>query len=95
MDTNASRDIVHDTAASRFILMRDGAEVGELTYERSAGRAALLHTYVRPDLRGQSLARALVLAAVDWARAEHLKLTPLCWYTRVVLERGPEFRDVL
>jgi predicted GNAT family acetyltransferase len=54
-----------------------------------------LHTEVRPDLRGKGLARALVVAAVQWARAERLKLTPLCWYTRVVLERADEFHDVL
>lgn len=95
MDTNGATEIVHDAAASRFILQRGGIEIGELTYQRSDGRAALLHTYVRPDLRGQGSARALVLAAVDWARAEQLTLTPLCWYTQVVLERGDEFRDVL
>lgn len=95
MDTNATTEIVHDASASRFILQRDGTEIGELTYQRRDGRAALLQTYVRPDLRGQGSARALVLAAVDWARTEHLKLTPLCWYTQVVLERGDEFLDVL
>lgn len=77
------------------MLRQDANEVGELTYQRTGTRAALLHTEVDPRLRGQGLARQLVLAAVDWARAEHLTLAPVCWYTRVVLERGDEFRDVL
>ena len=94
-DTHAWGEVVHDSAASRFILRRDGQAVGELTYQRTGGRAALLHTEVRPDLRGRGLARELVLAAVRWARAEQLTLTPLCWYTRVVLERSDEFSDVL
>ena len=96
MTKTASGDVgVHDDAASRFILRRGGQDIGELTYRRSGNGAALLHTEVRPELRGQGLARALVLAAVDWARAERLTLTPVCWYTRVVLERSAEFRDVL
>ena len=94
-DTDLPNEVVHDRRASRFILRRGGQEIGELTYRCSDGRAALLHTEVRPDLRGRGLARELVNAAVDWARAEQLKLTPLCWYTRVVLERSDAFSDVL
>jgi predicted GNAT family acetyltransferase len=95
MGTNPVDDVVHDAAASRFVLRRGGQEIGELTYRRTGDRAALLHTEVRPDLRGRGLARRLVLATVHWARAEQLKLTPVCWYTRVVLERSGEYRDVL
>jgi predicted GNAT family acetyltransferase len=94
-DTDLQNEVVHDRGASRFILRRGGQEIGELTYRCRDGRAALLHTEVRPELRGQGLARELVQAAVRWARAEQLKLTPLCWYTRVVLERSDAFSDVL
>jgi predicted GNAT family acetyltransferase len=94
-DTNAVDDVVHDAAANRFVLHRGGQQIGELTYRRTGDVAALLHTEVRPDLRGQGRARTLVLAAVHWARAERLTLTPVCWYTRLVLERSDEFRDVL
>jgi predicted GNAT family acetyltransferase len=94
-DTDVLDDVVHDRDASRFVLRRGGQEIGELTYRYGEGRAALLHTEVRPDLRGHGLARQLVIAAVAWARAEQLTLVPVCWYTRVVLERSDEFRDVL
>ena len=94
-NVNAGDEVVHEPSADRFVLQRGGQEIGELTYRRTEGRAALLHTEVRLDLRGQGLARTLVLAAVQWARAEHLTLTPVCGYTRVVLTRSGEFRDVL
>lgn len=94
-DTHTTTVVVHHATEQRFVLERAGREIGELTYQRTGGRAALLHTEVRPDLRGQGLARRLVLAAVAWAREEPLKLTPVCWYTKVVLERSDEFRDVL
>ena len=87
--------IVHVPAERRFVLQHQGTEAGELTYAVSGGRAALLHTEVRPALRGRGLAHELVLATVAWARGEGLKLTPMCSYTRVVLERSAEFEDVL
>lgn len=95
MSPDSSYRVDHEPAAHRFVLRHGADEVGELTYQREGARAALLHTEVDPRLRGQGLARQLVLAAVDWARAEQLTLAPVCWYTRVVLERGDEFRDVL
>jgi predicted GNAT family acetyltransferase len=93
--TSAADDVVHDPAASRFVLRHGDQEIGELTYRRTGDRAELLYTEVRPDLRGRGLGRRLVDAAVRWARAERLKLTPVCGYTRVVLERTAEYRDVL
>jgi predicted GNAT family acetyltransferase len=95
MGPNTADDVVHDAAASRFVLRRGDQEIGELVYERTGDRAALLHTEVRPDLRGRGLGRRLVAAAAHWARAERLTLEPICWYTRVVLERSDEYRDVL
>lgn len=95
MSAHAGYEVVHEPEAARFVLRHAQAEVGDLTYRVTGARAALLHTEVQPRLRGQGLARDLVLAAVEWARAERLKLDPLCWYTRVVLERSDEYRDVL
>lgn len=95
MSAHAEYEVVHEPDTSRFVLRDAQTEVGELTYRRTGTRAALLHTEVQPRLRGRGLARDLVLAAVAWARAEHLKLDPLCWYTRVVLERSDDYRDVL
>jgi predicted GNAT family acetyltransferase len=87
--------VVHLRDEQRFSLRQHDVEVGELTYDLRHGRAALLHTEVHPRLRGRGLAHQLVRATVDWARAEGLALTPVCWYTRVVLERTGEFQDVL
>ena len=95
MSTAAEFAVVHEPAADRFVLRHQGLEVGELTYRLNGRRAALLHTEVQPHLRGRGLARTLVLATVDWAREQKLTLEPVCWYTRVVLERTDEYRDVL
>jgi predicted GNAT family acetyltransferase len=93
--TDAAFSVLHLPDQQRFVLRQQGREVGELAYQVSDGRAALLHTEVDPVLRGKGLALQLVRATADWARAEGLKLTPVCWYTRVVLQRSAEFKDVL
>jgi len=89
-------DIRHSETGSRgvFFLERDGRRVGELTYTLSAGTALVDHTYVDPPLRGGSIAPSLVEAAVQWARAENVKIMPLCSYVRSVFARKQEYADV-
>ena len=50
---------------------------------------------VAPELRGTGLGRQLVEAAVDWARAENLKIVPICGYARAVIARDPAMSALL
>lgn len=79
----------------RFALLRDGEERGELVYASDGARMVITHTEVDPSLRGQGLAKELVEAAVDWARAQGLKVEPRCSYARAVIVRSPSLRDTL
>jgi predicted GNAT family acetyltransferase len=78
-----------------FIMERDGRQVGELTYTMAGNRMTINHTEVDVALRGTGTARKLVDAAVQWARAENLKLESRCSYASAVLARTPEYADVL
>jgi predicted GNAT family acetyltransferase len=53
------------------------------------------HTEVDEELRGGNLGYELVQKAVDFARSHHYTIIPLCQFARAVLEKKPEFRDVL
>jgi predicted GNAT family acetyltransferase len=55
----------------------------------------LTHTEVFPRFEGRGFGRDLVKAAVDFARAEGLKLEASCPFARKVLVRNPEYRDAL
>jgi predicted GNAT family acetyltransferase len=89
--------IVHEAEASggRFVLERDGRHLGELAYRRRGEVVVLVHTEVDPSLRGIGAARRLVDRAVEWARADRLRLVPVCRFARGVLEGSPDSRDVL
>ena len=49
----------------------------------------IVHTESHPALRGRGVAAALVEAAFAYARAEGLRVLPLCSYVRAWARRHP------
>lgn len=66
-----------------------------MTYSASATIVIIDHTEVDEALRGTGASKRLVAAAVEWARAEKVKLLPLCPFARHVFDKTPEYADVL
>jgi len=50
---------------------------------------------VSEALRGKSAGKQLVAAAVEYARANQLKIIPLCPFAKAVFDKTPTFQDVL
>ena len=44
---------------------------------------------------GRGIARQMVLAAVDFARAHNRQIVPVCSYARSLLTRTDEYKDIL
>jgi predicted GNAT family acetyltransferase len=86
--------IVHRPEATRFEAGLDG-RLAVCAYRRVGDTLHLTHTEVPPSLQGQGIAAALVQAALDWARAEGLRVRPLCSYVAAYMRRHPETRDLL
>ncbi len=53
------------------------------------------HTIVDPSLRGQGIAGELINKVAEMARAEGLKIVPVCSYAIVKMTRTDEYKDVL
>jgi hypothetical protein len=53
------------------------------------------HTEVNDELKGQNVGFQLVKTAVEFARANNIKIIPLCPFANSVFKRKPEFADVL
>ena len=89
--------IHHQRSENRgeFVMERDGVRVGELTYSLAGSRMTILHTEVAPSMRGSGAARNLLDSAVQWARAENLKVASRCSYASAVFTRTPAYADVL
>ncbi len=87
-------EIVHDRAAGRFETTIDGLRC-EAAYEMIDGVMWLTHTAVAHRLEGRGIAARLVRAALDYARAEGLKVQPACSYVRAYMRRHPETQDLI
>ena len=85
----------HDAKGRAFVADATGT-LAEMTYSR-AGAALLIidHTEVGETQRGQGVGRQLLHKIVEYARAEQLKILPLCPYAKNVFEKEAEIRDVL
>lgn len=89
-----SIDVQHDPKSQRFVTLIDGVQA-ELDYERRANVLRITHTGVPPAIGGRGVAAELVRTALDYARAEGLKVMPACSYAATYMKRHPQYDDVL
>ena len=94
MTTPDPHNVVHDPAAGRFELRVEG-RLCELVYHRAGGTIVFTHTGVPPELEGRGLGSLLVRAGLDYARAQGLKVVPLCPFVGAYLRRHPEYQDLV
>jgi uncharacterized protein len=77
----------HNPAKSRYELQVDGLVVFA-DYQRSGGRLVISHVEAEPALRGTGAAGRLMQRVAETARAEGMKITPLCAYAAAWLKRN-------
>ena len=79
-----------------FIPGEEDGFLAELTYSLQQENTMLIdHTEVDDELRGQNIGYQLVHSAVEYARSHGMKIIPLCPFARAVIDKKPEFKDVL
>ncbi len=70
--------------------------VAEMTYVwAGTDRIIIDHTEVADVLRGQNAGKKLVETAVNFARKKNIKIVPLCPFAKKVIDKTPEFQDIL
>lgn len=92
METSTTA-VTHNAARQRFESTVDG-HLNVADYVLSNGLLVMTHTEVHPSLQGRGIAAALVEQALAFARAEGLKVDPVCAYVQQYLQRHPEHRDL-
>lgn len=78
--------VVHNAARQRFELDVDG-QTAFTEYRLSSGAMTFFHTLTPPALRGRGLAARVVQAALEYARAERLKVVRCAGTLADTLER--------
>lgn len=80
----------------RFVIYEDGAVAGEMTFTwAGTSRFIIDHTGVEAAYGGKGYGRKMLLEAVAYARAQGVKILPLCPFARAEIERLAEIQDVL
>jgi len=78
-----------------FFIDENGEWIAELTYVNNNGIMTIDHTEIDEKLRGEGIGEDMVRAAVEYARDNGLKIKAVCPYVKKVIDRTPEFQDVL
>lgn len=86
-------DIKHDN--KKFYVEKDSEEMAALAYTQNGDVLTVTHTEVSPELSGQGVGKQLVSEVVQYARNEGKTIDAQCSFARGVIEKNPEFQDVL
>ena len=75
--------------------VKDGVELGGMTFVHSGNYYVIDHTIVYDVARGLGIGKKLVAAFVEHARENGWKVLPECSFAQAVFEKNSDFTDVL
>lgn len=79
-----------------FEVIDQNKPVAQMTYTWAGPTKFIIdHTEVNEAYGGKDLGKQLLMAAVDFARAQQLKIMPLCPFAKSVFDKEPSLADVL
>ncbi|WP_104382011.1 GNAT family N-acetyltransferase [Sphingobacterium sp. HMA12] len=91
-------EVIHknDEKHGSFEVVDQEKSVAQMTYTWAGPTKFIIdHTEVSENYTGKGLGKQMLMAAVAFARKEHLKILPLCPYAKSVFDKEPELADVL
>ncbi len=86
---------VVDNAEWRRFELEEAGELAFANYRREDGKLVIPYVEAAPALRGTGAAGRLMEGVLASARAEGLRVVPLCSYAAAYIRRHPEHHDLL
>jgi uncharacterized protein len=91
MDLNAENiNVAHNEAENRFEAWIDG-QLAKLDYMMDGKTIVMTHVGVHPDQRGKGVAGKVTQVALDYAKANSLRVIPMCSYVASYIRRNPQY----
>ena len=79
-----------------FYVTANGQQEALMTFVMAGDKQMIIdHTEVNPGNNGKGYGKMMVMAAVDFARDNDIKIVPLCPFAKSVFDKTAEIRDVL
>ncbi len=89
------RQLVHEGGGMFFIRVGDKTSA-RLEYSlKSEHLMTIDHTEVDENLKGEGVGYDLVEKAIAFARSNHMKVIPYCPFAKAIINKSPEFQDVI
>jgi len=86
---------LNDNGRGAFVVEKDGKQIAEMEIGIKETNLTVYHTEVDKEFEGQGIASKLLATMVAYARANHLKVIPLCVYVLAQFKRHPDqYADV-
>jgi uncharacterized protein len=92
--SDASPEVRHEPDHSRFAVHLDD-DVATARYQRSGDTMTLTSTHVPEEAEGEGVGSALARSALDYARAEGLRVRPECDFMRSYIDQHHEYQDLV
>ena len=88
--------VVHDPANDRYVLLRDGVELGQTVYDHpEPGMIEFLHTEIDSALQERGLGSALAAGALDDVRANSTdRVSAICPFVSGFIRKHAEYADL-
>ena len=87
-------EIIHNEAENRFEVWIEGY-LSKLDYLRDGKNFVIMHVGVYPEHRGQGVAGKITQGALEYARANSLRVIPMCSYAAAYIRRNPQYADLM
>lgn len=83
-------DILHDLKQQKFYAIVEGLE-SHLEYIKTDSTMNIIHTFVPFELRGRGIAAEMTKAALNFSKANNLKIIPSCSYAEAFIQLHKEY----
>lgn len=94
-DSTPNVEVAHVPDRSEFVALGSTGQIGVLQYALDGTVLDIQHTVVQRAAGGRGVGSALVLAALDYARAEGFTVIPTCPFVPGVIEKHPAYRNLV
>lgn len=86
---------INESDKGYFKVIENDREIGRMTYYwRTENTFVIDHTFVNPAYEGRGIGKKLLMASVDFARANDFKIVPLCSFVVALFDRIEAIQDV-
>lgn len=89
-------EVKRNISESRFEAINDQTVIGIIEYiPTDIKTITITHTGVSKEYEGMGIAASLNKKILEYASEENLKVVPLCSYSKMYIDRHPEYTHLL